>query len=126
MVNNNEDSEYSNDSSQSYDSDISPQNTSRPIYSESKNDEFSDEEIESDIHHGTWINAGTERPRFPFIGIQIKWKMKNSEMFRTFWIELAELKSRDTNRYAQQFERYHTEIYICKPNSKGYKHIMLR
>ena len=47
-------------SSQSYDSDISPQNISRPISSESKKDEFSDEEIESDIHHGTWINAGIE------------------------------------------------------------------
>ena len=43
-----------------------------PIYSESKKDEFSDEEIESDMQHGSWINAGTERPHFPFIEIQIK------------------------------------------------------
>ena len=59
IVNNSEDSEYRDDSSQSYDSDISPQNISRPISSESKNDVFSDEEIESDMHHGAWINAGT-------------------------------------------------------------------
>ena len=75
MVNNNEDSEYSDDSSQSYDSDISPQNMGcdkKKKPSESKNDEFSDEEIESDMHHGAWINARTERLRFPFIGIQIK------------------------------------------------------
>ena len=58
-----EESEYNDDSSQSYDSDISPQNISRPISSESKNDEFSDEGI---------------------IGKTIKGKMKNSEIFRTF------------------------------------------
>ena len=46
-------------SSQSYDSDISPQNISRPISSESKKDDFSDEEIETDMQHGTWTNAGT-------------------------------------------------------------------
>ena len=70
IVNNSEDSEYSDDSSQSYDSEISPQNVSRPISSGSKKDEFSDKEIESDMHCGTWINAGTVRPRFPFIGNQ--------------------------------------------------------
>ena len=44
IVNNSEDSEYSDDSSQNYDSNISPQNISRPISSESRKDEFSDEE----------------------------------------------------------------------------------
>ena len=42
--------------------------------------------------------------------------MKNLEIFRTFDLfitsELAELKSRETHKYAQQFEHYHTEIYL--------------
>ena len=36
IVNNNEDSEFSADSSQSYDSDMSPENISRPICSENR------------------------------------------------------------------------------------------
>ena len=43
IVNNSEDSKYSNDSNQSYDSDISPQNITRSISFESKKDDFSDE-----------------------------------------------------------------------------------
>ena len=65
IVNNSEGSEYSDDSSQSYDSDISPLNISRPISSESDENKFSDEEIETDMQHGTWTNAGTKRPHFP-------------------------------------------------------------
>ena len=38
IVNNSEDSEYSADTSQSYDSDISPENISRPIYSKREDD----------------------------------------------------------------------------------------
>ena len=69
IVNNSEDSEYSNDS------DISPQNISRPISSESEEYNYSDEEIETDMQHRTWTNAGTERPCFPFIGKPIKLKI---------------------------------------------------
>jgi len=42
IVNNNEDSEFSADSSQSYDSDMSPENISRPIYSEKEEDDISE------------------------------------------------------------------------------------
>ena len=38
IVNNSEDSEFSPDSSQSYDCDMSPENTSTPIYSEREED----------------------------------------------------------------------------------------
>ena len=68
IVNNSEDSEFSDDSSQSYNNDISPSDISRPISSESEEDYFFDETIETDMQHGTWTNAGTERPCFPFIG----------------------------------------------------------
>jgi hypothetical protein len=68
IVNNREYSEFSDDSSQSYDSDILPQNISSPFSSESEEDDFSDEEIETDNQHGTCTNAETERCRFPFIG----------------------------------------------------------
>ena len=67
-MNNSEDNEYSDDSSESYASNISPKNISY----ESEEDEFSDEGIDTDIQHGTWTNVETERPRFSFIGTQKK------------------------------------------------------
>ena len=42
IVNNSEDRKFSADSSQSYDSDISPENISRPIYSEREEDNISE------------------------------------------------------------------------------------
>ena len=47
IVNNSKDSEFSDDSSQSCDSDMSPENISRPISSESEDDDSS--EAENDI-----------------------------------------------------------------------------
>ena len=47
IVYNSEDSELSDDNSQSYDSDMSPENISRPISSESE--EYDCSEAESDI-----------------------------------------------------------------------------
>ena len=58
IVNNSEISEYSDENFESYASDISCESE----------DESSDEEIDTDIEHGTLTNSGTERPRFPFIG----------------------------------------------------------
>ena len=69
-MNYSEDSENSDESSESYVSDISYENE----------DESSDEEIDTDIQHGTWTNIGTERPRFPFIGKPgFNVKIENSE-----------------------------------------------
>ena len=69
IVNNSEDSEFSDDS-ESYASDIAS-------YSE---DQSSDDVIDTDIHHGTWTNIGTERTRFPFIGKPgLNVKIENSE-----------------------------------------------
>ena len=48
-VNISEDSEFSGDSSQNYDSDISPENISRSISSQNEEDDSS--EAESDIQH---------------------------------------------------------------------------
>ena len=105
IVNNSEDSEFSNDSSQSYDSDISLQKISRAISSESEDEEdFSDEEIETDMQYRTWTNAGTERPRFPFIGkpglnVEIKNSKNPLEFFELFITsDITELISRETNR----------------------------
>ena len=56
-----EDSEFSDDSSQSYESDMSSENINRPISSDS-------EKTESDIQLVTWMKAGPEQPHFPFIG----------------------------------------------------------
>ena len=72
IVNNSEDSEYSDDSSQTMIVTFHLRTLVGLFILKVKKDEFSDEEIESDMHHGTWINAGTEMPCFPFIGIQIK------------------------------------------------------
>ena len=79
------------------------------------------------MHHGTWINAGTERPRFPFIGIQIKLNIQKSlELFELFITsELAEFKSRETHRYENSLS-VTIQKSTCKPNSEGSKHIMLR
>jgi hypothetical protein len=90
-VNNSEDSEYSDESSESYASDISCESE----------DESSDEVIDTDIKHGTWTNVGTERPRFPFIGKPgLNVKIENSEnpleFFELFITpEIAELISRE-------------------------------
>ena len=69
IVNNSEDSEFS-DYSESYASDIA---------SDSE-DQSSDNVIDTDTHHGTWTNVGTERPHFPFIGKPgLNIKIENSE-----------------------------------------------
>ena len=49
---------------------------------------------------------------FLLLGNQYKGKIQKSLEFFELFItsELAELKSRETNRYAQQFEHYHAEI----------------
>ena len=54
-------SEFSDDSSQSYGSDMSPKNISRHISSKNKEDDCS--EAESDIKHGTCTKAATKRPQ---------------------------------------------------------------
>ena len=65
---NNEESKFSDDSSQSYDCDMSPENINSPTSSDSEEgDCCNDEETESDIQHGTWIKAGRKRPYFLFI-----------------------------------------------------------
>ena len=56
ILNNSEDSEFSDDS-ESHASDIA---------SDSE-DQSSDDIIDTDIHHGTWTSVGTERPRFPLL-----------------------------------------------------------
>ena len=98
IVNNSEDSEFSDDS-ESYANDIA---------SDSE-DQSSDDVIDTDIHHGTWTNVGTERPRFPFIGKPgLNVKIENSEnpleFFELFIIpKISELICKETNRYAEQF-----------------------
>ena len=58
-VNNSEDSEFSDDTNQSY--DISSENISRPISLKSEEDHCSeDKETERDIQRGTWTKAGIE------------------------------------------------------------------
>ena len=90
-MNNSEDSEYSDESSESYASDISCESE----------DESSDEVIDTDIKHGTWTNVGTERPHFPFIRKPVlNVKIENSENLLEFFElfitpEIAELISRE-------------------------------
>ena len=92
IVNNSEDSEYSDENSESYASDI---------FCESE-DESSDEVIDTNIQHGTWTtNVGTERLHFPFIGKPgLNVKIENSENPLEFFDlfitpEIADLRSRE-------------------------------
>jgi hypothetical protein len=61
------------------------------------------------MQHVTWTRIGVERPRFPFDGkpgISVDLEDRNNplEYFELFITpEIAELISRETNRYAQQF-----------------------
>jgi hypothetical protein len=75
--------------------------------SDSSNDEAVNDD--SGMQLGTWTKVGAERPRFPFSGkpgLNVDLEDQNSplEYFELFITpERAELISRETNLYAQQF-----------------------
>lgn len=114
IVNNNDESELS-DFEFSEDSDNEGINTNNISENEDEADS-SDEEVETEMQHGTWTNIGKERPRFPFTGkpglnVEIEDNNNPLEFFELFITpEIAELISRETNRYAQQFIEKNPEL----------------
>ena len=106
--NNSEDSDFSDDSSQNYDSDISSENISRQIAFVSEEDKCSDdEEIGSNIQQAHRQKQGKSSLLFLYWEDGLRIEIHNSEnpstLFELLIIpEKAELMGRKTIKYVQQ------------------------